>query len=144
MKVELEGCDRPYKKTADGPILCDGCEGKFLKDDLSGCVDNDDTDKEFPANCMYGGKLSTEKCKKCNHGWFPSTSGMSCEEERVTGCAIYHPNEPQLCFTCAASEGYYAVKGMIDGDNVYQVCRFDAFRLYFGVVFGLFASILAF
>jgi hypothetical protein len=133
IKLELEGCDRPYKETADGPILCDGCEGKFLKDDKTGCVD--ETDEEFPENCLFGGLIKDTKCQTCDHGWFPSTSGMSCEEERVTGCAIYHPNEPQKCFTCHTEEGFYAVKGEIDGDNVYQTCRFS------GMVY-LFKSVL--
>lgn len=92
LELVLEGCDRPYKETADGPILCKGCEGKFLKDDYTGCVD--ETEEEFPENCIFGGKISQTKCIVCNRGWFPSITGMSCEEERVTGCAIYHPNEP--------------------------------------------------
>lgn len=127
--IELEGCDRPVKLTSDSPVTCEGCEGKFLKDDLSGCVD--ETDEEMPENCMYGDKVSTGKCKTCVAGWFPSVSGMSCEEERVTGCAIYHPNEPQKCFTCNTDDGYYAIKGEVDGDNTYQKCRFSGMTYVF-------------
>jgi hypothetical protein len=115
--IELEGCSRPYKESADGPVLCNGCDGKFLLDDKTGCAN--ETDEEFPANCLIGGLVSQGKCDVCNHGWFPSVTGMSCEEERITGCAIYHPNDTQECFTCDAAEGFYAVRGEVDGDNVY-------------------------
>jgi hypothetical protein len=135
VKLELEGCDRPYKESAEGPILCAGCVGKYLKDDKTGCVD--ETDEEFPANCIFGGVISKAKCTKCDGGWFPSVTGMSCEEERVTGCAIYHPNEPQLCFTCDANEGYYATKGTKEGDNTYQTCKLKAFMAAFKFVLAL-------
>lgn len=133
VKLELKGCDRPYKESADGKVLCDGCEGKFLLDDKTGC--DLKPKQEFPDNCQFGGLTSKGKCETCKPNWFPSVTGMSCEEERIKGCAIYHPNDPHKCFTCNSSEFYYATKGTLEGDNVFQSCQFSAYMLGMKVAF---------
>jgi hypothetical protein len=132
VKVELKGCARPYKETANGPVLCNGCEGKFLLEDKTGCELKPKT--ELPDNCLYGGKASSGKCIVCDNNWTPSRTGMSCEEERIKGCAQYHPNDPLQCFLCNQEEGYYAFRSISVGGNSYQNCKFNAFLLGFNVV----------
>lgn len=127
VKLELAGCDRPFKKKATGPVLCEGCLNKFVKDDQTGCEEK--PTQELAENCKYGGKQSSGKCLVCHEGWFPSVTFMSCEEEKQKGCKLYHPNEPQRCLTCNGEEGYYAVRGVLIGTDVYQYCKLTSFLI---------------
>ena len=128
---KIPGCTRPIFE--NGQILCAGCEGKFLTNDRKACSKNEKLREEaFPAHCTFGGTEEKKTCLECGHGWRPSQSGRSCEEEIVTGCDIYHPNEPQKCLTCNSEHGFYAVKAKKNDADVYQKCKFEGNALYIG------------
>lgn len=142
LKLELPNCDLPIKRSKDGPILCGGCKKKFLKDDESGCVDEKDKTEEFPDNCVYGSTAKLGKCQRCEPGWTPSVTGKSCEEERVKGCAIYHPNDTNKCFTCNTDLGFYAVRASVEGNDVHQVCKLNSLILGFSSAASILLSLL--
>lgn len=142
VKLELPNCDLPIKRSKNGPVLCGGCLKKFLKNDESGCADEKDKQEEFPENCVYGSIASQGKCTRCEPGWTPSVTGKSCEEERAKGCAIYHPNDTNKCFTCNTDLGFYAVKAKLDGKDVHQVCKLNSLIVGFSAVSSLLLSML--
>jgi len=134
VKLELANCDLPVKRSKDGPVLCGGCLKKFLKNDESGCADKTDETEEFPDNCVYGSTAKLGKCQRCEPGWTASVTGKSCEEERVKGCAIYHPNDTNACFTCNTDLGFYAVSAKTDGNDVHQICKLNTLIAQFSVI----------
>jgi hypothetical protein len=133
-----EGCTVPGVNDA-GETICDGCENKYLMDDKSGCGTNTTLlEENFPRNCMFGAEEKTKRCNVCHKGYQTSISRRSCEEEKVTGCKTYHPNEPQKCLLCNEAEGYYATGAQKQGINLYQICTFDGWLA--GVGFKLIAA----
>lgn len=61
----------------------------------------------------------------------------------ITGCELYHPNEPQKCLTCDSEFGFYAVGAKKDEADVYQKCKFEGYLVYYGLGFvGLFLGLL--
>lgn len=124
-KLELEGCTVPGLDES-GKTVCKGCEGLFLKDDQSGCAEKtEDFGDIYPRNCLFGSKISEAKCLVCGHNYKVSKTGKSCPQDMVTGCDIYHPNEPQKCLLCNQAQGFYAVQAVLDEDgSVYQECKF--------------------
>lgn len=133
-KLYLNKCDVPYKETATSKVTCRGCEGRFLRDDYSGCGDLQDYREEYPDNCKYGDTIAKSTCLVCDDGYIPSISGKSCINEIKTGCKMYHPNEPQMCMVCFQEMGYYAIDATLDGTNVYQTCAQFSKILNFGIL----------
>lgn len=126
-KLEMEGCTIPGMDS-DGNVVCNGCEGQFLKDDQSGCAENPPNFLDiFPKNCLFGSKLEEAKCLICGHNYRVSKTGKSCPQDMVTGCDIYHPNEPQKCLLCNNDEGFYATEAVSEGGDVYQECEFNGY-----------------
>lgn len=133
-KLELEGCTIP-KLDKDGNTVCGGCEGKFLKDDETGCAENPPNFLDiFPQNCLFGSRLEEAKCLICGHNYRVSRTGKSCPQDMVTGCDIYHPNEPQKCLLCNNDEGFYATEANMEGDDVFQECEFNAYLVKAGLL----------
>jgi len=129
LEIEDKDCNVPALNEA-GEVVCQGCENKFLSDDEKGCGQNATLlDTSFPDDCMYGHTEKSKRCNTCRPGFHPSLSKRSCEEEKVTGCKVYHPNEPQKCLICNEEEGFYAVGANKDGINIYQECKFNAWIL---------------
>lgn len=107
-------------------MLCKGCHKKFLKEDESGCADPSEYVEEYPENCYYGSTVKKSTCAVCKYGWTPSVSGKSCEEERVKGCKVYHPNDTNACLSCNNDQGFYAVESYLDGKDTHQYCQLNA------------------
>lgn len=126
-KLELEGCTIPALDDS-GKTICKGCEGLFLKDDYSGCAEkSEDFEDIYPRHCLFGSIKKEAKCLICGHNYSVSKTGKSCPEEMVTGCVMYHPNEPSKCLLCNSDQGFYATTAVKEEENVYQQCKFNGF-----------------
>jgi hypothetical protein len=124
--INFPNCDIPVK---EGNVFrCYGCEGQFLKDDLSGCG----VDDGLPANCLFGGKETDKNCRVCNPGYRlvkksirnANITGI-CVPDEVEGCQYYHSSQPGKCVLCDYKRGYYAVDAEMGVDKaVYQTCQY--------------------
>ena len=126
LNSDFKGCTKiPYYNcrwaTLSGgdnsTVLCQACDGKYPKQDLTGCTDEDVRD-----TCKYGGyamnstpivspqdnsTTGTKYCWACKKGFSRSANSTYCIPACYHGC--YYCDLDNKCTTCDKYNGYYEV-----------------------------------